>query len=119
MTATQMTAARERRYPRTCARCAAPFVAARSHARWCSGRCRLRAWRAQREGFDGLDDGASEAGLTARVLALQAALEIAQSEGVCAVQGCRILGDRHMADAVGKDERHVEVAPWRRAAWND
>jgi ribosomal protein S27AE len=118
MSRSQTTAGSERRYPRTCAHCGATFVAARSHARWCSGRCRLRAWRAERKSLDGLDDGAPDAGLAARVRALQAALEVAQSAGVCAQQGCRLLTHHQAKEAIGEGEERAAISPWRDGEWD-
>jgi len=113
-----MTAATERRYPRTCGHCGASFVAARSHARWCSSRCRLRAWRVRRRQNQGPGDLERDAQLSAVVGELEAP-EVSLCVDVCSQQGCRILACNHTADAVGEDERGVETAPWRSAAWND
>lgn len=78
-----------RRYPRRCAGCGAAFTTARRDARFCSSGCRRRAWRAarRRTAVDGT------AALGAQVAALQAALQQAQHDDVCAVHGCRLTTD--------------------------
>lgn len=106
-----------REYPRTCGQCGSDFVAGRRDARWCSGRCRLRAWR-QRHRCTDERGGRDECEHLARqVTALQEALERSERVNVCAHHGCQVDAIVQTTRAGEASTHRRELAPWRSAEW--
>jgi hypothetical protein len=118
MSGQQRTGEGRRRYPRTCGVCGTVFVASRRHARWCSDRCRLHAWRHhQRSGREG--SGSDEVGqLVNQVALLQAALERAESVNSCAEQGCQLVSAGHAAREGAAADASGWAVPWRSEEWD-
>lgn len=118
MSGEQMVGEGRRRNPRTCGECGAVFVASRRHARWCSDRCRLRAWRhRQRSGEERA--GSNDVGpLEKQVALLQAALARIQPDDPCAEQGCRLTSDEYIARARAHAEAPGRAVPWRSEEWD-
>jgi hypothetical protein len=104
-------------YPRICGQCGAVFIAVRGHARWCSDRCRLRAWRQRHSPGARNEVRNDEKSLAEQVRRLQSALEQAQAGDVCARQGCRLERAMAAGDAQRQGDHDAGVAPWRGSEW--
>ncbi len=103
-------------YPRICGYCGNSFTAARRHARWCSARCRVAAWREQRSRDQGGADSHGQAA-PARHEA-QVAVAFAEArDAVCAEQGCQLTRHAAAGHALRQDEQGAAVMPWRGAEW--
>lgn len=106
-----------RRFPRACGSCGEGFAAARRHARWCSDRCRLRAWRQRRHPAYESSERTKNAVLLRQVLALQAALERAHAGQAYAAQGCQLADVNAATRARQQADQAAQLAPWRGAKW--
>ena len=97
-------------YPRVCAECGRAFVARRRTARWCSDKCRLRAWRhaAQSTDHQQIDR------LRQQVEVLRNALQAAQGDNLCASAGCQLA----RAADTNRSSSAPGAAPWRDPDWN-
>jgi hypothetical protein len=103
-------------YPRICGYCGNIFTAARRHARWCSGRCRVAAWREQRSRDRGGADSHGQAFPARREEQVHAALAEAR-DAVCAWQGCQLTRHAAAGHAHRQDEHAAVVVPWRGVEW--
>jgi hypothetical protein len=104
-------------YPRICGQCGTTFVAVRGHARWCSDRCRLRAWRQRHSPGTRKENRNHDAALVEQVRTLQAALGQAQVNDVCAHHGCRREWTTAGRQLQRQGDHDAEVAPWRDPDW--
>jgi hypothetical protein len=100
-------------YPRVCGECGQAFLARRTTARWCSDKCRLRAWRhaARAQDRRQIDQ------LREQVEQLRTALLAAQSSNLCAAAGCQ--NRTAQSAGIGDVDLGVPAVPWRSPEWND
>lgn len=84
-------------------------MARRRTARWCSDRCRLRAWRHTARAAD----DAEIKRLRQQVAALREALQKVQNDGACAIAGCQLARD--IAEC---STTPAPPAPWRDEDWD-
>jgi hypothetical protein len=117
MSSTSSPTGEGRGYPRSCSWCGTAFVAVRGHARWCSDRCRLRAWRERNSPETRQGERIDVAALVRRVHTLQAALEREQAKDICAHNGCRFEPVIAAGVARRQSEYDAQMAPWRDPAW--
>jgi hypothetical protein len=102
-------------YPRVCGQCGQAFLAQRTTARWCSDRCRLRAWR---HAARAADRGQIER-LQTQVKDLHRALRETQQDNLCASAGCQNATPIRAGHADHAPDRQRQAAPWRGPEWND
>jgi hypothetical protein len=117
MTSRDTTAAGGGGYPRTCGQCGTAFMAVRSHARWCSDRCRLRAWRQRNSSEAQKGEHEDPLALVQQVRTLQATWERAQGSDACAHNGCRLVRTTAADQARRQGDYDAQVSPWRRPEW--
>jgi hypothetical protein len=96
-------------YPRVCAECGRGFTARRRTARWCSDKCRLRAWRHATRATDNAEIDR----LRQQVAQLRAALQSVQDDGICSTAGCQQLPPPRQKTATA-----AALGVWRDPDWN-
>jgi hypothetical protein len=95
-------------YPRVCPECGRGFTARRRTARWCSDKCRVRAWRHTARATD----TAEIQRLHEQVVQLRTALQTAHDDNICAMAGCQQLPVAHL------DAYTAKPIAWRDPDWN-